>query len=705
MATSPEVKIKISGDPKGADAAVRSAQGALKRLSTDLGSLQRLSASVFSFAGIGGAASIAGLLAITKNAAAVADQMGKLAAATGVSVKELSTLGYAAELNGSSVDELAKGLRRLALEADRGGPNLKALGISLVDSSGSAKSATALLSDLAQRFSRLPDGAQKTALAIRVFGEEVGPKLIPLLNQGAEGLRKLQAEAERLGLQISEKTAAAAEKFNDDLSRLQGLARGAGVEVGNALLPALSRLTAEFLDAREAGLSWYEALVGIGLSNPFKGPAEQIKRITKEIDSLRAAQAATPASPEEVGSFKVDEEIQRLERLRTYYELQSKRTLSDDEQAQANHARKLLQTQATLNDELTKLADLRSKKSKAAMAEELKGAEKLRDALRSAWQESIAGAERAAAEAKKLTEKSTQARKEGNEKADERQKRDIPPEIKSQNAYREAESLRSESNVKAQEAIIAALNGRTESAVKFAEEALQMAEKAEGLTEDITDNNLAGGLLRQLGEIKSDALKAQAIIEKANAKKADETATGQQEELIKVETRIKELKESLEQPFKINADITEAENTVKRLAEELDKLKDKTVTVTVNKVDTSGASTTTPATGFAVGGYTGPGGKFQPAGVVHAGEFVLRSEVVRQAGMRQMLERLNRFGMDAMRGYAQGGYVAQDAGERLQPINLHWPDGTVTPMRARPSVAQEVERVFQRAALKRGGRS
>jgi hypothetical protein len=701
--TSPEVKVKISGDPRGFDAAVKIVQGSLKRLGTDLGSLQRLSASVFSFAGIGGAASIAGLLAITKNAAAVADQMGKLAAATGVSVKELSTLGYAAELNGSSVEELAKGLRRLAVEADRGGPSLKALGISLVDSGGSAKSASALLSDLAQRFSRLPDGAQKTALAIKLFGEEVGPKLIPLLNQGAEGLQKLQGEAERLGLQISEKAAAAAEKFNDDLSRLQGLARGVGVEVGNALLPALSRLTTEFLDAREAGLSWYEALVGIGLSNPFKGPAEQIKRITEEIDSLRAAQAATPASPEEVGSFKVDEEIERLERLRRYYELQSKRTLSDDEVAQANHARKLLQTQATLNDELAKLSDLRSKKSKAAMAEELKGAEKLRDALRSAWQESIAGAERAAAEAKKLTEKSTQARKEGNEKAEARINRDEPPEIKSQNAYREAESLRSESNMKAQDAIIAAFNGRTESAVKLAAEALQMAEKAEGLTEDITDNKLAGGLLRQLGEIKSDALKAQAIIEKANAKKADETAAGQQEELVKVETRIKELKESLEQPFKINADITEAENTVKRLAEELDKLKDKTVTVTVNKVDTSGASTATPATGFAVGGYTGPGGKYQPAGIVHAGEFVMRSEVVRQAGVRQMLERLNRFGAHA-REFAEGGFVQPARAEQLQPINLHWPNGTVSPMRAQPSVAQEIERVFRQAALKAGGR-
>lgn len=55
--------------------------------------------------------------------------------------------------------------------------------------------------------------------------------------------------------------------------------------------------------------------------------------------------------------------------------------------------------------------------------------------------------------------------------------------------------------------------------------------------------------------------------------------------------------------------------------------------------------------GFSGGGYTGDGGKFDPKGVVHGGEFVLRKEVVSQPGMRDYLEGLN------ARGYADGGYV------------------------------------------------
>ncbi|MGK0158921.1 phage tail tape measure protein [Pseudomonas mosselii] len=59
-----------------------------------------------------------------------------------------------------------------------------------------------------------------------------------------------------------------------------------------------------------------------------------------------------------------------------------------------------------------------------------------------------------------------------------------------------------------------------------------------------------------------------------------------------------------------------------------------------------------PKFGFSAGGYTGDGGKFEPKGVVHGGEYVVRKEVVSQPGMRDHLDRLNR------KGYASGGYVS-----------------------------------------------
>lgn len=79
---------------------------------------------------------------------------------------------------------------------------------------------------------------------------------------------------------------------------------------------------------------------------------------------------------------------------------------------------------------------------------------------------------------------------------------------------------------------------------------------------------------------------------------------------------------------------------------------------------------------FASGGYTGDGGKFQPAGIVHAGEFVVRSEVV--PANRGALEMLNASGR--MPGYASGGYVERSVNTTHKiEINATGVDpGTVT---------------------------
>ncbi len=56
--------------------------------------------------------------------------------------------------------------------------------------------------------------------------------------------------------------------------------------------------------------------------------------------------------------------------------------------------------------------------------------------------------------------------------------------------------------------------------------------------------------------------------------------------------------------------------------------------------------------GFSEGGYTGNGGKYQPAGVVHRGEYVLSKEATRRAGVAN-LDMLHA----SLKGYAAGGYV------------------------------------------------
>ncbi|AXT46618.1 phage tail protein [Chromobacterium rhizoryzae] len=64
--------------------------------------------------------------------------------------------------------------------------------------------------------------------------------------------------------------------------------------------------------------------------------------------------------------------------------------------------------------------------------------------------------------------------------------------------------------------------------------------------------------------------------------------------------------------------------------------------------------------GFSGGGWTGPGGKYEPAGVVHGGEFVQTQERMREPGALAFMWDFHRRGMGALqdwRGYANGGLV------------------------------------------------
>lgn len=58
--------------------------------------------------------------------------------------------------------------------------------------------------------------------------------------------------------------------------------------------------------------------------------------------------------------------------------------------------------------------------------------------------------------------------------------------------------------------------------------------------------------------------------------------------------------------------------------------------------------------GFAEGGFTGHGGKYDPAGVVHRGEYVFDQRSTNAIGVAN-LDRIRRHA----RGYAEGGYVGE----------------------------------------------
>ncbi|MFN3766832.1 MAG: hypothetical protein ACK4TD_00545 [Ectopseudomonas guguanensis] len=188
-----------------------------------------------------------------------ADEARKLAQAAGVTTEAFTGLQWAASQSGVSTNELSAAFSRLnrtAVQAANGGKAqaelFQRLGVSVTNAEGAVRSGDQLLLDLAARFAELPDGAEKSAMAIELFGKS-GAKLVPLLNAGADGISALVEQAERLGLVISDTQAAQAEQFNDSLSSLGAVASGAGNTIAGELLPTLNTMTGLLIDASEGG--------------------------------------------------------------------------------------------------------------------------------------------------------------------------------------------------------------------------------------------------------------------------------------------------------------------------------------------------------------------------------------------------------------------------------------------------------------------
>lgn len=192
-----------------------------------------------------GAAIVAGMGAAAKSAIDYGDALNDARQRTGATVETLSKLGFAAEQSGSSFEGLSTGLKFLSknMEAaiSKSGDQRAAfneLGISskdLKDAQGDVNKVLLLVSD---RIKELPDGTDKAALAMRVFGKS-GADLIPLLNEGSAGIQKLGQDAEKAGLVISQDFASASDELNDTLNEVKGAALGASIGIAEALLPAL----------------------------------------------------------------------------------------------------------------------------------------------------------------------------------------------------------------------------------------------------------------------------------------------------------------------------------------------------------------------------------------------------------------------------------------------------------------------------------
>jgi hypothetical protein len=213
--------------------------------------------------GAGAIAAGVGLKHLVGEAAENAERVGNVARMTGIATDKLQELEYAAKRSNVSAEELQVGLvhmARSAQEAAHGGAQAalayQKVGVQFADvATGKLRPLADVVGDLADRFSKMPDGTEKTALAMELFGRS-GARLIPVLDEGRDGLAKMGVEARNLGVVMDTRALAAGQRYQASAERMSAAITGLRNAIAVRLFGAMAKSTEQWIKLIAVNRQW-----------------------------------------------------------------------------------------------------------------------------------------------------------------------------------------------------------------------------------------------------------------------------------------------------------------------------------------------------------------------------------------------------------------------------------------------------------------
>jgi hypothetical protein len=187
-------------------------------------------------------------------------EVAKLSRETGLTSKESSHLVFALKQVGMDGDTAGKALGIFAKkvkglgDAHRAGTTsgkafaelLKDVGVQALNADGSIQPVSKLLPQLADKFSKMPDGLTKSALAMQLFGKS-GKDMTKLLNLGSDGLQEMSDMADKLGVTLTAKNIGQISAYTKAQRAMKQAITGVKLQIGLALMPALTHLMQLFI--------------------------------------------------------------------------------------------------------------------------------------------------------------------------------------------------------------------------------------------------------------------------------------------------------------------------------------------------------------------------------------------------------------------------------------------------------------------------
>jgi len=290
------LSVIIGGDAKALDKMLAGAQSSITGFAAKVGQIAGGIGLVKVVEAVGSA-----LVDNVKKGLDTASSLAKLSESSGEAIDQVSKLSYAMTIATGSNDGLAKSLQSLASgiadvatgKITDASSAINAMDLNVRNTDGTLKNSAQLLGEIAAKFSAYKDGASKAALAQALFGVG-GESMIPLLNKGSEGIKALGDEAEKFGLVLDGPTKDAVQSINTNLAKLDATKNGLAVTIAGKLAPAFAAITGAMLNLKTnsnlveiasnvmAGAMKYVATVGLTVVTVFG-------RVTSSIADLFTA--------------------------------------------------------------------------------------------------------------------------------------------------------------------------------------------------------------------------------------------------------------------------------------------------------------------------------------------------------------------------------------------------------------------------------
>ena len=190
----------------------------------------------------------AALTGVASSAASNADEIDKMSAKIGMSKQAYQEWSYVLGQNGMDVNSLQMGMKTLVAQMDGAASGteksvemFEKLGLSIYDSEGKMKNQEEMFKEVTMALASMENGTEKAAIANGLLGRS-GSEMMPMLNNGAEGIVDLTNRAHELGLIMGDEAVNAGVVLGDTLDDVKQSAGMVGTKIGTALFPVLQSL-------------------------------------------------------------------------------------------------------------------------------------------------------------------------------------------------------------------------------------------------------------------------------------------------------------------------------------------------------------------------------------------------------------------------------------------------------------------------------